>query len=178
MASRILLICSLPPARAVFPGDDPAAPAALARLAPGEDSGECRVSPLRRAVQTAQALGLEAVPDPALAEMDFGTWAGRSPESVLAEDPAGFARWRADAHAAPHGGESLAAVAARMAAWLQARAEAGGSLLAVSHPAPMQAALLQVLGAPLSAAPVIGVRPLARLRLGHDGRRWSVMLAP
>ena len=190
MACRILLICSLPPARAVFPADEPAAPAALARLAPEADSGvgadvragadirECRVSPLRRAAQTADALGLAAFPDPALAEMDFGAWAGRSPDSVLADDPAGFARWQGDPEAAPHGGESLAAVAARMATWLQARAEAGGSLLAVSHPAPIQAALLHVLGAPLTSARAIGVRPLARVGLSHDGRRWSLMLAP
>lgn len=178
MASRITLICSLPPARAVFPADEPAAPAALARLAPWPGGGPCHVSPLRRAAETAQALGLAATPHPALAEMDFGAWAGRSPEQVLAEDPAGFARWQGDPRAAPHGGESFAAVAARMAQWLQERAEAGGSLLAVSHPAPIQAAMLHVLGAPLASARAIGLRPLARVALSHDGRRWSLMLAP
>lgn len=178
MANRILLICSLPPERAVFPGDDPAAGAALARVTPQPDPGECRVSPLRRAAQTAAALGLAATPDPALAEMHYGDWAGRSPEQLLAEDPAGFARWQGDPDAAPPGGESFAAVAARMAAWLQARADQGGSLLAVSHPAPIRAALLHVLGAPLQAAHAIGVRPLSRLQLTHDGRRWSLLLAP
>lgn len=178
MTSRLLLICSLPPERAVFPGDDPASETALARLTPAPHPGASRVSPLRRAGQTAAALGLDATPDPALAEMDYGRWAGRSPEQLLAEDPAGFARWHDDPHAAPHGGESFAAVAARMADWLQGRAGEGGSLLAVTHPAPIQAALLHVLGAPLSAGRAIGVRPLSRVQLTHDGRRWSLLLAP
>lgn len=140
--------------------------------------GECLISPLQRAARTAEALGLSGHPDPALAELDYGRWAGRSPESVLAEDPAGFALWRDDPHAAPHGGESFAAMAARMADWLQCRADEGRSLVAVTHPGPIQAALLHVLGAPLTAAPAIGVRPLSRTSLTHDGRRWSLRIAP
>lgn len=176
MASRILLICSLAPARPVFPGDEPAPRTALAGPHPGP--GPARVSPLRRALQTAEAMGLAAIPDPALAEMDYGAWAGQSPEQVLARDPQGFARWQDDPEAAPHGGESFADVARRMALWLQARATADGSLLAVTHPAPIQAALLHVLGAPPAAARAIGVRPLSRLQLTHDGRRWSLLLTP
>lgn len=176
MASRILLICSLAPARPVFPGDDPAPEAALP--GPHPRPGPARTSPLRRAVQTADAMGLAAKPDPALAEMDYGAWAGQSAEQVLAQDPQGFARWQDDPHAAPHGGESFAAVVERMARWLQDRARLGESLLAVTHPAPIQAALVHVLGAPLAAARAIGVRPLSRMQLTHDGRRWSLLLLP
>lgn len=178
MANRILLICSLAPERPVFPGDEPAPAAALARvgrLAAGSDGV---TSPLLRARQTAAALGLDARPDPALTEAGFGRWAGRAPEALLAEDPAGLALWREDPRSAPHGGESLAQVAARVAAWLERQAGQGGSLVAVTHPGPIQAALVHVLGAPLEAAGRIGVRPLSRTRLTHDGRRWSLLIEP
>lgn len=178
MASRILLICSLAPARPLFPGDEPASPAALAGAGHLARDAACLTSPLLRARQTAAALALEARPDPALAEMDYGRWAGREIAQVLSDDPTGFARWRDDPDAAPHGGESFAAVVDRIAGWLRRQAQDGGNLVAVTHPAPIQAALIHVLGAPPQAAASIGVRPLSRMRLSHDGRRWSLLMAP
>lgn len=177
MTCHLTLICAAAPARPVFPADDPAAPAALARagrVAPGR--ARCLVSPLLRARQTAAALGLAATPDPALREADFGAWAGQAVEAVLAADPAGFALWRTDPAAAPPGGESFAAMAARVTTWLEAQAAAGGRVLAITHPGPIQAALLAVLGAPPTAAARIGVRPLSRTRLSHDGARWSLLI--
>lgn len=48
-------------------------------------------SPLVRASETAALLGVAAEPDPALTEMDFGRWEGRTLAAVRAEDPEGVA---------------------------------------------------------------------------------------
>ncbi|WP_170293942.1 histidine phosphatase family protein [Paracoccus limosus] len=176
MAVRLLLIAAVAPAGAQFPADPPAAPGPLSRVRPLERPGQAVSSPLLRARQTAAALGLQPVIEPALAEVDFGAWRGQSPEAVLQGDPAGFARWHADPAQAPHGGESFAAMSARVIDWLARIAGQAGTLVAVSHPGPMQAALLHVLGAGTAEAGRIGVGSLSRLQLSHDGRRWSVVL--
>lgn len=211
MSCRITLICAAAPPRPVFPADEPAAPALLARVARlAAGRAGCVTSPLLRARQTTAALGLDARPEPALREADFGAWAGQAIAAVPAADPAGFAAWHHDPQVAPPGGESFAAMAARVAAWLEAQAagagrdDAGnrggdsgrnadcdenagdenagagrsgrGELLAITHPGPIQAALLHVLAAPLASARRIGVRPLSQTRLSHDGSRWSLLI--
>ncbi|MFI7705775.1 histidine phosphatase family protein [Nonomuraea sp. NPDC049480] len=76
------------------------------------------VAPAAAARQTAAAAGLVAGVVPALAEADCGRWRGLPYEQVAREEPDALARWLADPHAAPHGGESLADLAARVASWL------------------------------------------------------------
>lgn len=177
MTCRILLICSAAPESPLFPGDHPPPQAALAGI--GRLPGQAALtSPLLRARRTAEAMGLDAAPDPALAELDYGAWTGRRPDEILASDPADFALWLRDPRAAPHGGESFAAMSRRIGDWLARQALRGGKLVAVTHPGPMRAALIHVLDAPPDAAPRIGVRPLSRLSLAHDGRRWSLALEP
>ncbi|MEV4176252.1 histidine phosphatase family protein [Nonomuraea sp. NPDC049709] len=78
------------------------------------------VSPVRAAWQTAAAMGLEAREAPALREADCGRWGGLTYEQVAREEPEALAGWLADPHAAPHGGESLAALAERVGDWLEA----------------------------------------------------------
>ncbi|MGX8008417.1 histidine phosphatase family protein [Mesorhizobium sp. ORM8.1] len=129
-------------------------------------------SPAPAARQTAEALGLEASVEPLLAEQDFARWAGRSFEEVQAEDPEGMAAWFADPDAAPHGGETLSAVAQRGAALLDRLAGAGGHTIAVTHPMLIRAAVVHVLGAPLSSVWKIDIEPLTLTDLRNDGRRW------
>ena len=54
-------------------------------------------SPLRRAAETAAilgaALGIDAVPDGSLMEVDVGSWSGLTRTEVEARFPEGFARW-------------------------------------------------------------------------------------
>ncbi|MFI6321104.1 histidine phosphatase family protein [Nonomuraea sp. NPDC050556] len=50
-----------------------------------------------------------------LAEPDFGRWVGLPYAQI---DPDELAAWLADPEVAPHGGESLAAHASRVAGWL------------------------------------------------------------
>ena len=76
---------------------------------------EAVTSPARRCRETALAAGLDPTPEPALAECDFGSWAGRSLADVDAADPAGARAWMTHPDSAPHGGESLAVLCTRIA---------------------------------------------------------------
>lgn len=91
--------------------------ARVARLAV-EPGTRAFVSPAPAAAQTAVALGLVPVVVPALAEADLGRWGGLPYRTVAAEEPEGLARWLADPDAAPHGGETLAGLMARVGRWL------------------------------------------------------------
>lgn len=137
---------------------------------------EILASPARRCRQTAAAAGVaEPRIDPALAECDFGTWGGRSLAELHAEDEAAVGTWMTDAHAAPHGGESLADFAGRVGTWLDAQAEQDGAAVAVTHGGVVKAAVAHALGAPLAAFWRIDVSPLALTELhAHDGR-WTVV---
>ncbi len=80
--------------------------------------------------------------DPRLAELDFGCWDGQ-PWSAIS--PAEVACWEADfAHAAPGGGESLTALAARVRDFVRDRATPRrGAVLVVGHAGWIQAASLE-----------------------------------
>jgi broad specificity phosphatase PhoE len=128
-------------------------------------------SPTLRCRETARAAGLDATSDPALAECDFGDWAGRT----LAEiEPDAARAWMTDPDASPHGGESLTAFAARVALWLDGQATQDGSAVAVTHGGVVKGALVHALGAPISTFWQIDVAPLAVTELhAHDGR-WTI----
>ena len=117
-------------------------------------------SPALRCRQTASAARLgSVVVEPALAECDFGAWAGLA---------------LADIDACPHGGESLRSFAARVAAWLDLQARLPGRAIAVTHGGVVKAAVVHALGAPLRAFWQIDAAPLSITELhAHDGR-WTV----
>jgi broad specificity phosphatase PhoE len=147
-----------------------------AALAPALPRGAAVLtSPALRCRQTADAAGLRAARlEPALAECDFGTWAGRSLAEVHDADPAAAAAWMGDPDARPHGGESLTAFAARVAAWLDGEAGRDGRAVAITHGGVVKAALVRALGAPIEAFWRIDAAPLAVTELhAHDGR-WTV----
>ena len=113
------------------------------------------VSPLRRAQQTvaplAKRLGMTPQIVPALAELNYGSWDGRTAASLDREPE--YPAWHADPAAnAPPGGETGAAVAQRaMAALTQLRAEhSQGPILVVSHKATLRLLLCALLGIPLA----------------------------
>lgn len=98
-------------------------------------------SPLTRCLRLAQALGaargLPVDCDDRLVELDFGTWEGLPWDKVPRDQ---LDAWAADLMAArPHGGESVAMLAERVAAALDDH-EAGDALL-VTHMGPIRAAL-------------------------------------
>ena len=81
--------------------------------------------------------------------------------------------------AAPHGGESLAALIERAGAWLAQSLAREGATLAVTHASVVRAAIVNALGAGSSAFWRIDVAPLSLARLsGRDGRWNLVALGP
>jgi ribonuclease H / adenosylcobalamin/alpha-ribazole phosphatase len=114
-------------------------------------------SPLRRARRTAEAVaertGAGLTVDDGLAETDFGAWEGLSFAEVGAQWPAELAAWLADADVAPPGGESFAAVAARVDAALDRllTAHVGKTVVVVSHVTPIKTIVCRALLAPSAA---------------------------
>ena len=149
------------------------AAARLAAALPARHDALC--SPALRCRQTAQAAGLAAPEiEPELRECDFGDWAGRTLAGVHAAEPAAADAWMRDPQACPHGGESLAAFAARVGGWLDAQAARAGCAVAITHGGVVKAALVRALGAPLEAFWRIDVAPLSLTELhAHDGR-WTI----
>lgn len=133
-------------------------------------------SPALRARQTAEALRLDARIDPALRDCDHGRWAGRPIVAVGAEEPENLEMWMTDPEAAPHGGESLFDLRARVAGWMDSQSALGGHVVAVSHAAVIRAAVANVLEAPLSSFWLSDVEPLAIVRMTSNERRWSLRL--
>ena len=158
---------------AAFGADEPlddSGVAGAARLRARLPRGEILASPTRRAVDTASALGACRIVHE-LAECDFGTWAGLTLRDV---DPADLGAWMNDPDAVPHGGESLTALLARVARWLDEQASLDGTAVAITHGGVIKAAVVHALAAPPSAFWRIDVSPLSITELhAHDGR-WTV----
>src|ERR671928_78292 len=90
--------------------------------------------------------GLPLTPDPRLVEAAMGTWEGLHRAEILArsaEDAARHQQWEADPTCAPPGGESLAAVQARVVACVRDLSErhAGAAGGLRSHFCPLKAPL-------------------------------------
>ncbi|WP_240809839.1 histidine phosphatase family protein [Actinomadura sp. WMMA1423] len=156
--------------QARFPAGGAADPAGLARaraLAGALPDGEAWTSPARAARETCAALGLDARPVAALAEADHGSWAGARHADIA---PDALAAWLADPDAAPHGGESRSALAARVAAWL------GGapSGVAVCDAGVIRAVLAHALRVGVPAADRFDVAPLSTTRIAPAGNGWRV----
>jgi probable phosphoglycerate mutase len=102
-------------------------------------------SPLRRAFETAQIVGvphgLEPVPADALREVDVGSWQGLTRTEIEERFPEQFARWL-DYEQGWEDGETYDEMGQRvLAALLQlAAAHKGERILAVSHGGPVRAA--------------------------------------
>ncbi len=115
-------------------------------------------SPLRRAAETAERIGLAArlpvIAEPDLREMCLGTWEGMTVPEIQAAFPGTYERWLADplAHPAP-GGENLEAFGRRVnGAFDRMRAaHAGTDLVLVSHGGAIKALLCYVLGLPVGS---------------------------
>lgn len=135
-------------------------------------------APSAAAVQTARAAGREPVLDAALADCDYGRWAGRTLDDVAAAEPRAVQAWLSDPHAAPHDGESVTALTGRVAEWLHGRAGADERVVAFTHAAVVRAALLTALGLPPAGFWQLDVAPLAVIRLRWRAGRWVLALPP
>ena len=165
--------------RAAFAADD--ALDAAGSAAAHEAAGSIRrvdaawSSPAQAARATAVALGLTALAEPALRDIDYGDWAGRTMDDIGQSDPAGLAAWVTDPFLAPHGGESIDSAVARTAQWMGSLdQEAGARVVAITHASIVRAAIVTALGAPLAAFWRIDVPPLCRASLQRQGQMWTL----
>ncbi|MEU8764580.1 histidine phosphatase family protein [Streptomyces sp. NPDC048659] len=137
-------------------------------------------SPSGRCAATAAALGVDPAavrPEPALAGCAVGRWRGRRLDELAAAEPESVAAWLSDPDAAPHGGESLRALRARVAGWLDALepgGPGGGAVYAFVEPDVVRAAVAHALDAPDSALWRLDVRPLHAVELSGRAGRWNV----
>lgn len=182
MTVRLTLLCAAAPVErdvrfADLPLDDRALreTRAIARTLPTADTRYS--APSQRCTQTAKALGWDAVsPEPALRDLDMGSWHGRSLGEVAASDGAGLAAWMSDPDAAPHHGESVTEFCRRVSAWLDALPDDAGRLLAVVEQAVARAAVIGVLGAPPQSFWRVDVPPLSTVRFTGRGNRWNLRM--
>jgi len=105
-------------------------------------------SPLLRAVETAEMLGLMAMPEPLLLEMDWGEWEGRTVAELRTADPEGMkVNETRGLNFRPPGGESPRDVQARIKDWAEALVDQGpGVYGAVTHKGVIRAAVALALG--------------------------------
>jgi broad specificity phosphatase PhoE len=147
------------------------AQAIRARL-PGPADIRALTSPAQAARDTARALGLDAAPVAALADLGYGRWHDRALKELARDEPEALAAWCRDPDAAPHGGESFVELAGRVARWLDELSE-GADVIAVSHAAVLRAALIHALDAPPASFSRIEIAPLTVLELRRAGRGWT-----
>ena len=192
MTTRLLLLRHLPhteqdrrlvgrrPGVALAPVPPAAQEALIRRVAEHGPPVAVQSSPLDRARATAepiaQAFGLPVAVAPALNEIDYGAWTGRT-LAELDPDPL----WRRWNHfrggTRPPGGESMTEVQHR--AWAHALAlrdrHPDATLLLVSHGDVIRALLLQALGMPLELIFRLDVAPgsLSALELDDWGARLA-----
>jgi broad specificity phosphatase PhoE len=111
-----------------------------------------------------------------LADIDYGSWAGKQIDDVQTSDPEGLAAWLTNVNAAPHGGESLMHLIARVRQWMNGQTNAG-HIVAVTHPAVIRAAIICTLLAPSESFWKIEISPLSITDLRFNGKFWVMRSA-
>ena len=118
MASRLLIIAhaETPGSREMVFGDTSLPVATEPRWDIRVERWVSAPDPACRA--TAEQIGSAVTIADDLAGGDFGRWTGRTLADVGTAEPEAVATWLSDPYAAPHGGESLAAMVARVGTYL------------------------------------------------------------
>ncbi len=152
-----------------------------ARLRPGQHAQpwragtQCFCGPEPVCRQTAHLVGLthaEVLDE--LAGPAFGSWAGQPLADAMEEDPVGVTAWLGDPEVAPHGGESLTAMAVRVGQTLDGYVwpERGGVI--VVSPFVARAGLIHALGVSPSAILRAEVAPLGSVTISRHSARWRL----
>ncbi|MFE4057349.1 histidine phosphatase family protein [Streptomyces sp. NPDC059096] len=133
------------------------------------------VSPTPRCRATARLLGLDARPLPDLAPWAMGRWRGRTLDEVAAAEPREVNAWLTDPAAAPHGGETLLALQARVGRWLDTLGQDTPRVVAVAEPDIVRAATVHALGTAAATFWRLDVRPLTATELTGRNGRWNLL---
>ncbi len=152
----------------------------LAPLAEHPDlSGAILASPVRRTRESAEILaerlGLSIQEEPGLAEMEFGSWDGKTFLEVAEQEQASLDAWIGSVDARPGGdGESFTDVEGRVLAALQRILDehAGKTVVVVSHVTPIKTLVARALQAPLLSVFRMELAPasVSVLAFFEDGR--------
>ncbi len=154
--------------------DDKGRKDATAMAAEFRNTSTVLASPAKRTLETAAALGFDAKIDTALRDLDLGRWAGHTLNSVAASEADALASWLSDPTTAPHGGETIDGLFARISIWLQAISARDERIVTVTHPAVIRAAILAAIHASPSSFWNIDVAPLSVVELTSNGKRWAL----
>lgn len=156
----------------------PAGRAAVARRRiPPELAGlRWLASPLARARETARLLGIEAAEEPALIEMDYGAWEGRTLAAIRAAAPVAAAANEARGlDFRPPGGESPRDVQARLSVLARRLLAEGRDTAAVTHKGVIRAALALATGWDMTGRPPLRLDwTAAHLFLLDAAGTWSL----
>lgn len=178
-ASRLTLICHAATPlqkRGCFADDESVAmdwqSAALSLAGRYKKDLRLRCGPEARTRQTASLFGNQAVIDEALRDCDVGHWKG---QDIAALDSAELTTWLTDSASAPHGGESVDQLCARVAQWMQSLQTEPGQVVAITHPFVIRAAMLYVMQFPVAMFYRIDVEPLSCTELRFNGV-WRLRL--
>ena len=133
-------------------------------------------SPLARAVETAELLGVAATIEPALTEMDWGRYEGHSlPELRARWGEAFLANERQGLDFRPPGGESPRDVLARVRAWLDRTEESARPIIGITHNGVLRALLALATGWDMRDKPPMKLRPATLHRFTLDAKRRLVV---
>ena len=157
-----------------FPTDEPLNDLGRRQVGGCRDLGtfdEAFCGPEQRVVQTAALLGVPAVIESGLADLDHGRWRGSALDGI---GPVEMTAWLTDPTAAPHGGESVLTLCRRVGDWMDSVALRRGRLLAVTHPAVIRAAIVHVLNAPPKSFWRIDIEPVSITCMHYRGPVWTL----
>ena len=179
-ATRLTLMCharTVAQKLARFPVDEPLEPDWQGAQGPRrhqfDGAALLLCGPELRTRQTAGLFGRDPQVVEALRDCDFGRWKGMRIGDLQKTEPLVLQQWLDDPASAPHGGESVAQLGERVAAWLTSLQGQSARIVAVTHPFVIRAALTQVLQG--ACANQIDVEPLATVELRFHGR-WRLRL--
>jgi alpha-ribazole phosphatase/probable phosphoglycerate mutase len=137
-------------------------------------------SPLLRCGEFADALGgelgLAVERDERLVEVGYGSWAGKSPDELKAEDPEAYAAFRADPwRNRPADAEPMEAFTERVLTAFAEQVGAGGEhILIVAHAGVIRTVVAHTLGMPLENLYRIHLPYAGRARLHSVGDRTRI----
>jgi broad specificity phosphatase PhoE/ribonuclease HI len=137
-------------------------------------------SPVRRTLETAEIvaemLEKSVQVEHGFAEMEFGSWDGKTFQEVAEQHAADLDAWLGSLDVAPGGGESVRAVEKRVLDGLQRLLDqhGGKTVVVVSHVTPIKTLVAHAVDAPLSAVFRMELSPasvtvLSFFRGGKDG---------
>lgn len=139
----------------------------------GFEQARAFVSPLMRARQTAEALGLlHPIADARLMEQNWGNWEGLNRAEILTRDgPYAFARAGEALRFRPPGGESTEQLHDRVAAFLTDAARGETDAIVATHLGVLRAAYTLATGWDMSTPmpPDLDISKVLILRLTPDG---------